>query len=177
MARIRLYKGDITELDTDAIVNAANSTLRMGAGVAGAIKRRGGDQIEREALAKGPIEVGEAIATGAGKLQARYVIHAASMGPDLITDEEKIRAATRNSLLLADELALRSVALPALGTGVGGYPTREAARIMVDEVLAHLERGTGLELIVFALFSTPTYEAFQEELSSRALPAGASLER
>ncbi|NPV07940.1 MAG: macro domain-containing protein [Anaerolineae bacterium] len=177
MAKIRLYRGDITELEADAIVNAANSSLWMGAGVAGAIKRRGGDEIEKEALAKGPIGVGEAVATGAGKLAARYVIHAAAMGPDLITDEEKIRAATRNTLLLADELSLRSVAFPALGTGVGGFPPAEAARAMVDEVLAHLERGTGLELIVFALFGSQTYDAFEAELSSRPLPPGVTIER
>lgn len=172
MAVIRLRKGDITEVEADAIVNAANSALWMGAGVAGAIKRRGGEEIEREALAKGPIAVGDAVATGAGALPARYVIHAAAMGPNLITDEEKIAQATRSSLVLADELTVRSIAFPALGTGVGGFPADECARVMLDAVLTHLERGSGLETVIFALYGTPAYEAFRAELAGRTLPPG-----
>ena len=160
----------------DAIVNAANSALWMGAGVAGAIKRRGGEEIEREAMAKGPIAVGGAVATGAGRLAARYVIHAAAMGPDLITSEEAIRRATNNALRVAEELTVRSIALPALGTGVGGFAIEDCARVMLDEVIAHLERGSSLELVVFALFGAPSYAAFRAELAARKLPAGISAE-
>jgi len=176
MAIIRLYHGDITDLKVDAIVNAANSELWMGSGVAGAIKRRGGEEIERQAMAQGPIAVGEAVATTAGQLAARHVIHAAAMGPDLVTDEAKVREATRSSLRLADNLSLRSIALPALGTGVGGFPLADAARCMTDEVLAHLSQGSGLELVVFALYGAPAYEAFRSELCARQLPPGVTLE-
>jgi O-acetyl-ADP-ribose deacetylase len=176
MAVVRLWKGDITDVEADAIVNAANSALWMGAGVAGAIKRRGGEEIEREARAKGPISVGDAVATGAGALPARYVIHAAAMGPNLITDEDKIAQATRSTLVLADELMVRSIAFPALGTGVGGFPADECARIMLDAVLAHLERGSGLETVTFALFGAQTYDAFRAELAAHALPPGIEAE-
>jgi len=170
MAEITLYKGDITKLDTDAIVNAANNRLWMGGGVAGAIKRAGGEEIEREAVSKGPIQVGEAVATGAGRLKARYVIHAAAMGYDergrmIPPTEETIRQATRNSLLRAEELGLKSIAFPALGTGVGGFPLKEAARIMIQTVKEHLAEGSCLEKVVFALYSDAAYEAFKEELA------------
>lgn len=176
MAVIRLIEGDITQVAADAIVNAANSALWMGAGVAGAIKRRGGEEIEREAVAKGPIRVGDAVATTAGALPARYVIHAAAMGPDLVTDGESIARATRSTLALADELMLRSVALPALGTGVGGFPVAACARLMLDEVIAHLQRGSGLEVVTFALYGAPAYNAFRTELDGRVLPAGVTAE-
>ena len=162
---IELFKGDITSLDVDAIVNAANNHLWMGAGVAGAIKRAGGQEIESEAVRKGPIPVGEAVVTGAGRLKARYVIHAAVMGPDLITDADKIRLATENSLNRADERGLLSIAFPALGTGVGGFPLEKAADIMVSTVVAHLHGPTTLQRVVFALFSDDAYRAFEERLS------------
>jgi O-acetyl-ADP-ribose deacetylase (regulator of RNase III) len=158
---ITLVKGDIAQQDADAIVNAANNHLWMGAGVAGAIKRAGGQEIEREAVAKGPIPIGEAAVTGAGHLKARYVIHAAVMGRDLRTDADKIRQATQNSLRRADELALKSIAFPALGTGVGGFSLEECARIMLDVVQGH---GTGditLERVVFVLYDEPAYQAFE----------------
>jgi len=157
---IRVVSGDITGLPVDAIVNAANSHLRMGAGVAGAIKRKGGSSIEDEAVAKGPVAVGEAVVTGAGLLKAGYVIHAAAMGQDLITDEEKVRAATRNALLRAEELRVNSVAFPALGTGVGGLGFEAAARVMISEVRRHLARGSNLAEVVFALFDDEAYNAF-----------------
>ena len=114
--KIKFVKGDITDMEVDAIVNAANNELWMGGGVAGAIKRKGGIEIEEEAVKKGPIPVGEAIVTGAGKLKAKYVIHGAVMGRDLQTDAEKIKNATINSLKRAEELGLKSIAFPAFGT-------------------------------------------------------------
>src|SRR2546422_4215267 len=119
-------RGDISQARVDAVVNAANNHLWMGGGVAGALKRAGGSEIEREALAKGPIEIGEAVVTGGGALPAKYVIHAAVMGQDLRTDRSKISKATRNSLIRASELGISSIAFPALGTGVGGFPVNIA---------------------------------------------------
>ena len=164
MTRIDVCQGDITQLDFDALVNAANNRLWMGGGVAGALKRAGGKEIETEAVKKGPITIGEAVATGAGRLKARYVIHAAVMGQDLNTNAEKIRQATKSSLLRADELGIKSIAFPALGTGVGGFPMTECARIMISEVLRHSATKTGLEKVVFALFDRSAYEVFEQEL-------------
>ena len=158
---ITLVQGDIAHQDADAIVNAANNHLWMGAGVAGAIKRAAGQEIEREAVAKGPIPIGEAAVTGASRLKARYVIHAAVMGRDLRTDADKIRQATQNSLRRADELALKSIAFPALGTGVGGFSLEECARIMLDVVQGHRTGGTGLERVIFVLYDDPAYQAFE----------------
>ena len=147
----------------DAIANAANNELWMGAGVAGAIKRAGGDEIEREAVAKGPIAVGDAVATGGGNLPAKHVVHAAVMGQDLQTDAELIRKATRRTLEVADELGSRSLAMPAFGTGVGGFPIGECAAIMVDEARA-FEPGY-LERVVFAVFGDDAEEAFRAALA------------
>src|SRR5207237_7924837 len=119
---LEVVEGDITKLDVDAIANAANDRLWMGAGVAGAIKRAGGEEIEREAVAKGPIPVGEAVATGAGALHARWVVHGAVMGQDLRTNADLVRMTTASCLRVADELGAESLALPAFGTGVGGFP-------------------------------------------------------
>ena len=163
---IRLVEGDITEQRTDAIVNAANSSLWMGSGVAGAIKRRGGKEIEDEAVAKGPIPIGEAVATGAGQLAARYVIHAAGMGPDLLTDAGKVRSSTQTSLFRADELGLLSIAFPSIGTGVGGFPMRECAEIMLGEAKQFLnERSTSLEEVSFVLWGKPAFDIFCDVLS------------
>jgi O-acetyl-ADP-ribose deacetylase (regulator of RNase III) len=167
MSRITLLQGDITKVEAEAIVNAANSSLWMGSGVAGAIKRAGGQQIEDEAVKQGPIPVGEAVVTSAGSLPARYVIHAAAMGPDLKTDAEKIRKATRSSLLRAEELGVTSIACPALGTGVGGFPYDRAAEIMSEVVREHLVQGSGLEKVVFVLYDQEAYGAFQQRLSAR----------
>jgi len=157
---IDLVEGDITVQAVDAIVNAANNELWMGAGVAGAIKTRGGAEIEREAMAKGPIGVGEAVATGAGSLAARYVIHAAVMGQDLQTDAALVRRATASALGVAAGLGLRSIALPALGTGVGGFPLDACARVMLEAVRAHAAGPTSLERVVFVLWGRPAYDAF-----------------
>ena len=158
---ICLTRGDIAHQDADAIVNAANNHLWMGAGVAGAIKRAGGQEIEREAVAKGPIPIGEAAVTSGGRLKARYVIHAAVMGQDLTTDSDKIRQATESSLRRADELALKSIAFPALGTGVGGFSLEQCARIMLDVVRSHSAAGSSLERVVFVLYDEPAYQAFE----------------
>ena len=165
---IRFVQGDIAEREADAVVNAANNHLWMGAGVAGAIKRAGGREIETEAVAKGPIPIGEAAVTGAGRLKARYVIHAAVMGQDLRTDADKVRRATQATLRRADELGLKSIAFPALGTGVGGFPLDECARVMLDAVEAHASAGTtSLEQVIFVLYDAPAYQAFQRVWRSR----------
>ncbi len=164
---VLVYQGDLTECATDAIVNAANNRLWMGGGVAGAIKRKGGSAIEKEAVEKGPIPVGEAVATGGGSLKARCVIHAAGMGQDLRTDAEKVALSTRNSLKRADELSLRSIAFPAIGTGVGGFPVAEAARAMLGSIIEHAQEGGGsLREVHLVLFSPEHLEAFETALES-----------
>ena len=165
MLDLEVVDGDITALDVDAIANAANDHLWMGAGVAGAIKRAGGDEIEREAVSKGPIPVGTAVATGAGRLKARYVIHGAVMGQDLRTTAELIEQTTRSCLELADELGCESLALPAFGTGVGGFPLDECARIMLGAVSA-CEPAT-LRRLVFAVFGADAAAAFRAALAAR----------
>jgi O-acetyl-ADP-ribose deacetylase (regulator of RNase III) len=159
---LEVVEGNIAELDVDAIANAANNRLWMGAGVAGAIKGAGGDEIEREAVAKGPIEIGDAVATGAGRLQAQHVIHGAVMGQDLRTDADLVRKTTRRTLEVADELGARSLALPAFGTGVGGFPLSECAAIMVAETRAF--EPTSLERVVFAVYGDDAEEAFRAAL-------------
>jgi O-acetyl-ADP-ribose deacetylase len=159
---LELVEGDITALEVDAIANAANNHLWMGAGVAGAIKRTGGEEIEREAVAKGPIEVGDAVATGAGLLKAKHVIHGAVMDQDLRTSAELIERATSSCLEVAEELGCRSVALPAFGTGVGGFPLEECARVMVAAVRAHEPRV--LETVLFAVFGEEARRAFDSAL-------------
>jgi O-acetyl-ADP-ribose deacetylase (regulator of RNase III) len=161
--QIDVVRGDIAAVEADAIVNAANDQLWMGAGVAGALKRAGGDEIEREAMAKGPIAVGDAVATGAGRLKAKWVIHAAAMGQDLRTDADKIRRATQSALRVADEIGARSIAFPALGTGVGGFPVDECARIMVEAVRARVGE---VERVIFVLRGDDAYRAFEARLGT-----------
>ncbi len=172
MSAIVLHRGDITSLDADAIVNAANNALWMGGGVAGAIKRAGGQGIEDEAVRQAPIPVGEAVVTGAGSLKARYVIHAAVMATDLVTDADKIRSATRNSLRRAEELGLKSIAFPALGTGVGRFPYEKVAEIMIDTVSDYLAGDSGLEEVIFALFDDEAFEAFETRLAQQGHSRG-----
>ena len=167
MVTIDVNQGDITRVKVDAVVNAANNHLWMGGGVAGALKRAGGPEVEVEALTKGPIPVGEAAVTTAGRLPARYVIHAAVVGQDLQTDAEKIRQATRNSLLRADELDIKTIALPALGTGIGGFPLDECARIMIGEVIQYSTGETDLERVAFILFDGLAFRMFRQELDSQ----------
>jgi O-acetyl-ADP-ribose deacetylase (regulator of RNase III) len=160
--RIEVVEGDIASLEVDALANAANDRLWMGAGVAGALKRAGGEEIEREAVARGPIPLGEAVATGAGRLRARWVVHGAVMGQDLRTNADLVRRTTASCLRLADELGARSLALPAFGTGVGGFPLDECARIMVAEARAFRPRS--LERVVLAVFGDEARVAFEAAL-------------
>ena len=160
--RLEVVEGDIAALEVDAIANAANDHLWMGAGVAGALKRAGGEEIEREAVALGPIGLGEAVATGAGRLRAKHVLHGAVMGQDLRTNGDLIRRTTRSCLELADELGARSLALPAFGTGVGGFPLDECAEIMVAEAQAY--EPSSLDEVVFAVFGDDARAAFEEAL-------------
>ncbi len=161
------HHGDITKLDVDAIVNAANTHLRMGGGVAGAIKRAGGQEIEEEAVKQGPIKIGEAVVTTAGKLKAKYVIHSPTMELDFKTDEKKIRLAMRAALSKADEVGVESVAFPALGTGVGGFPKDEAARIMVEELKKYIDAGTKLKKVILADISRDQVEFFEREIEAQ----------
>ena len=167
--RLEVREGDIAAVEADAVANAANDRLWMGAGVAGALKRAGGDVIEREAMALGPIPLGSAVATTAGRLPARWVIHGAVMGQDLRTDADLVRRTTRSCLELAEELGCRSLALPAFGTGVGGFGLAECARIMVEE--ARIFPAGSLERVIFAVYGSEAYDAFSSELSS-PLPDG-----
>lgn len=162
--KISVVQGDITEAAVDAIVNAANDHLWMGAGVAGAIKRRGGKEIEHEAMRQAPIPIGEAVVTSAGNLKARYVIHAAVMGQDLTTNAEYVKNATLNSLKRAEELKIQSIAFPALGTGVGGFPTEKCAQIMLGQVKDFSEKTKCLKEILFVLFDKRSYETWSMRL-------------
>lgn len=162
---ITLQMGDIAELAVDAIVNAANNHLWMGSGVAGALKRRGGIEIEQEALKKGPIKVGQAVETAAGKLAARWVIHAAAMGQDLTATTRSIKEAAENSLLLADRLGAASIAFPALGTGVGGFSVEDCAHLMLEKMQKLAPRLASVKKVFFVLFDPRSYKAFEEELN------------
>ena len=161
MGRISIREGDITLEAVDAIVNAANSALQLGAGVAGAIRERGGPTIQAECDAHGPIAVGEAVATGAGRLAARHVIHAASMAPGGRASEQSVRSSVRSSLEIARELGCRTVAVPAVGAGVAGFPLQRCAEILLDEARRHLAGETSLEEIRFVLFGEPAYRVFE----------------
>jgi len=168
-ASLETERGDISQAKVDAVVNAANNHLWMGSGVAGALKRAGGVEIEREAVSKGPVAIGDAVITGGGSLSATHVIHAAVMEQDLQTDESKIRTATKNALKRARELGIRSVAFPALGTGVGGFPPELAAEAMIDECVSFLrkESAPSLKRILFVLFSDDVLSAFERRLHGR----------
>ena len=164
MADVEAREADITELEVDAIANAANTQLLHGGGVAGAILRTGGRSIQDESDRAAPIGLGEAVATGSGELPCRWVIHAATMHLGGPTSTEIIRRATASTLTVADELGARSLALVAFGTGVGGFPVAEAARIEVEEVRRHLSGGSGLELVVFAVRGDAALRAFAAAL-------------
>ncbi|HEX5618286.1 MAG TPA: macro domain-containing protein [Solirubrobacteraceae bacterium] len=165
MASIEVLDTDITTLAVDAIANAANTQLRHGGGVAGAIARAGGRAVQDESDAKAPIGLGEAIETSGGDMPARWVIHAATMELGGPTSPEIIRRATASTLAKADELGAASLALVAFGTGVGGFPLDEAARIEVEEVRRHLEGESGLERVVFAVHGAQAREAFEAALA------------
>jgi O-acetyl-ADP-ribose deacetylase (regulator of RNase III) len=167
MEAIEASESDITALEVDAIANAANTDLKHGGGVAGAIVRAGGREIQEESDELSPIELGDAVATGAGELPAKWVIHAATMHLGGPTSAEIIRDATASTLRVADEVGARSLGLVAFGTGVGGFPVDDAARIEVEEVRRHLDQGSALERVVFCVRGEDALKAFQEALASQ----------
>jgi O-acetyl-ADP-ribose deacetylase (regulator of RNase III) len=162
---VTVVEGDITARPVDAIVNAANNAFWMGGGVAGAIKSKGGAAIEREAMAQGPVEPGASVITSAGALPARHVIHAAVMGQDLQTNGDLIRRATTSALAVASSRHLASVAFPALGTGVGGFPLAECARLMADAVREHAGSPTSVRNVEFVLFGRRAFDDFVSGLA------------
>jgi O-acetyl-ADP-ribose deacetylase (regulator of RNase III) len=173
--RILLVEGDITAQEVDGIVNAANTRLRLGAGVAGAIREKGGPAIQAECDAIGSVALGGAAVTGAGRLRARYVIHAAGMQPGGAADEASVRAAVRRSLQLAAELGCRTLAVPAIGAGIGGLPMQRCAEVLLEEARAHLRGPTSLEEIRFVLFGEPSYRVF--EMAQDAAKVAEQMER
>jgi len=166
LTSIEVLEVDITSLEVDAIANAANTRLMHGGGVAGAISRAGGPVIQRESDAAAPIGLGEAVATSGGEMPCRWVIHAATMHLGGPTSETIIRDATAATLRKADELGAKSLALVAFGTGVGGFPLRDAARVEVEVVRRHLSGSSGLERVVFAVRGEAAREAFQQALDA-----------
>jgi O-acetyl-ADP-ribose deacetylase (regulator of RNase III) len=165
VAAIEVQQADITKLEVDAIANAANTDLRHGGGVAGAISRAGGPAVQAESDERAPIELGEAVETTGGDMPCRWVIHAATMQLGGPTSAEIIRRATASTLAKADQLGAKSLALVAFGTGVGGFPLNEAARIEVEEVQRHLDQGSGLDRIVFAVHGDEAEAAFRSAMS------------
>lgn len=162
MVEILAKTGDITTIEADAIVNPANTRLLMGGGVAGALKRAGGEEIEAQAIIRGPIKIGEAVSTGAGRLKAKNIIHAPTMDLDFKTDIEKVRSATRAALKEAERLKIKSIAIPALGAGVGGLPRDLVARAMIDEIRRY--RFAHLEKILLVDRNDSQREAFEKAL-------------
>jgi O-acetyl-ADP-ribose deacetylase (regulator of RNase III) len=165
---LALRKGDLTEASVDAIVNAANSDLILGGGVAGAIRKKGGPSIQAECDKLGPIPIGEAAITGAGKLPARYVIHAASMRLGGGTSAAALRDSTRNSLRRAVERGLKSIAFPAIGTGIAGFPIERCAAVMLAEIRDHLRGATPLEHVEIVLFDDHALSVFNDALAEMA---------
>jgi O-acetyl-ADP-ribose deacetylase len=163
VGRIVIQQGDITEMDVDAIVNAANNDLKLGAGVAGAIHRKGGDAIQEECDAIGSIPVGYAAMTGGGNLKARHVLHAASMGLGGIrTTAKSLKTSAGHCLRLACEHKFKSIAFPAIGTGVSGFPMEECAQIMLQEAAQHLRGTTSIETVYFVLFDGAAKDVFEQ---------------
>jgi O-acetyl-ADP-ribose deacetylase (regulator of RNase III) len=165
VGEIEVQEADITGLEVDAIANAANTELRHGGGVAAAIARAGGSEVQRESDERAPVGLGDAVETTAGDMPARWVIHAATMELGGPTSEEIIRRATVSTLRKADELGARSLALVAFGTGVGGFPLDEAARIEVEEVRRHFASGGGVQRVIFALRGVEAREAFERAIA------------
>jgi O-acetyl-ADP-ribose deacetylase (regulator of RNase III) len=175
LARIELWNGDICDLEVDAIVNAANVSLWMSTGVSGEIKRAGGDAIEFAAVRQAPVSLGSAVFTPAGRLAAKVVIHAVSLDRDRRTNGEIIDRAVRSAMTVARELRVASIAFPAMGTGVGGFPIDEAARVTVGAVRAELAGSPSIDHVTFAMRGAAAYEAFETALAEtdRTLPGGA----
>jgi O-acetyl-ADP-ribose deacetylase (regulator of RNase III) len=162
--KIVIQQGDLTEMDTDAIVNAANNDLQLGGGVAGAIRRKGGEDIQRECDEIGSIPVGYAAITGGGNLKARHVIHAASMQLGGRTTAANLGTSVAHSLRIAAERGLKTIAFPAVGTGIAGFPIEECATIMLREAAQHLKTETSLDKIYFVLFDDHACDVFQRAL-------------
>ena len=163
---ITVLTGDITEQKVDAIINPANSLMIMGGGVAGAIKRAGGKEIEDEAKEHAPVAVGKAIATVAGQLKAKHVIHAPTMEmPAMRIDKRHVQSAVRGALECAKQLKIITIAFPGMGTGVGGLSLEEAARTIVNEIKRHIDEGTSLNRIVLVGFSENLTHAFEKAIS------------
>jgi len=160
--KIVLLQGDLTEVDADAIVNAANNDLQLGGGVAGAIRRKGGEEIQRECDAIGSVPVGGAAITSGGRLKARHVIHAASMQLGGATTARALRSSTAHSLRIAAQNNLKTIAFPAVGTGIAGFPMRECAEIMLAEAQKHLQGATSLEQVQFVLLDKQSLEIFEQ---------------
>jgi O-acetyl-ADP-ribose deacetylase len=160
-SKVVLRRGDLTEAKVDAIVNAANNDLLLGAGVAGAIRKKGGPAIQNECDRIGPIPLGEAAITGAGDLAATYVIHAASMRLGELTSEEHLAESTRNSLLRAAEKGIQSIAFPAIGTGVAGFPMERCAEVMLAVIHAHLAGTTSIERVEMVLYDDAALRVFE----------------
>ena len=173
-SKIHLMVGDLTEIDADAIVNAANNDLQLGGGVAGAIRRKGGDTIQKECDAIGSIPIGGAAITGAGKLRARHVIHAASMQLGGQTSANALRSSTAHSLRIAAERGLTSIAFPAVGTGIAGFPLQDCAEIMLRETLKHLGGPTSLERVDFILYDDGALHTFEQEFLKLTSEPGAN---
>ena len=163
--RIEIRRGDLTEMDADAIVNAANNELQLGGGVAGAIRRKGGPSIQAECDQIGTIPVGGAAITSGGNLKARHVIHAASMELGGRTSAHSLRSSTAHSLRIAAQNGLKTIAFPAVGTGIAGFPLRECAEIMLREAAKHFEGPTSLEKVHFVLFDQEALSAFEQVFS------------
>jgi O-acetyl-ADP-ribose deacetylase (regulator of RNase III) len=164
LEKIVIQQGDLTDMDTDAIVNAANNDLQLGGGVAGAIRRKGGEEIQRECDQIGSIPVGYAAITGGGKLKARHVIHAASMQLGGQTTAANLGNSVAHSLRIASERGLKTIAFPAVGTGIAGFPLEECATIMLQEATRHLQAGSSLEKVYFVLFDDHACDVFQRAL-------------
>lgn len=162
---IELVAGDITEMDTDAIVNAANAALQLGAGVAGAIRLKGGPRIQEECNQLGGTFVGGAVITTGGNLKARHVIHAVGPRMGEGNEDRKLESATKNSLTVADERGLKSIAFPAISTGIFGFPLDRCAKIMLSTAIEYLKGETGIERVVFCLFGNESFEEFKNRLS------------
>jgi len=162
---LELIDGDITEMETDAIVNAANAQLVLGGGVAGAIRRKGGPKIQEECNKKGPTFVGGAVITTGGDLKAKHVIHAVGPRMGEGNEDEKLKNATLNSLKVADENNLKSISFPAISTGIFGFPIGRCAEIMLKTTIDYLKGQTGLKKVIFCLYGRDSYEVFASQLS------------
>lgn len=164
-SKIKLVQGDITELDTDVIVNAANAQLILGGGVAGAIRRKGGPKIQEECDKKSPTFVGGAVITTGGNLKAKHVIHAVGPRMGEGNEDEKLKNATLNSLKLMDEHDLKSIAFPAISTGIFGYPIDKCAKIMIATAKDYLSEDTQIEVVIFCLYTSSDFQVFEETLT------------